>query len=288
MRKTWKLLGALGLAAVLVLTLAVDAEAGKKKRRKKKNKKVATQTEEIGAAASSASTVPAARLATEFGGAVSKADRHLRAYETAAAEAALRSLENEREPAVLLARARVFEQNQDYDRAVGLMEEAAAAASGSPEPLVYLGEALLHAQRLGAADDAFSRAEGRAREILKSDPNDYDALYFLGVAQQRQKRFAAAEETLLKVHAKQPRNALAAYQLGATLAFKEDWGGAISALDEAVNLDSGIAYAYYYRGLAAGRIGRKDLLVNDLDRFLAMAPRAPEAARAQKILDAAR
>jgi hypothetical protein len=31
-------------------------------------------------------------------------------------------------------------------------------------------------------------------------------------------------------------------------------------------------------------VGRKDLLVNDLDRFLAMAPDAPEAPQVKRIL----
>jgi len=53
-------------------------------------------------------------------------------------------------------------------------------------------------------------------------------------------------------------------------------------------MESGLAYAYYYRGLAAEKLGRKDLLINDLDRFLALAPNAPEAAQARALLNAAR
>jgi hypothetical protein len=55
-------------------------------------------------------------------------------------------------------------------------------------------------------------------------------------------------------------------------------------LTEAIGLNAGMAYAYYYRGLSAGEIGRKDLMVNDLDRFLAMAPNAPEAPQVKRIL----
>ena len=54
---------------------------------------------------------------------------------------------------------------------------------------------------------------------------------------------------------------------------------AFDALSQAIELYSGYAYAYYYRALAANQINRKDITVNDLDRFLALAPNAPEAPR---------
>ncbi|MGH9363252.1 MAG: tetratricopeptide repeat protein, partial [Thermoanaerobaculia bacterium] len=65
-------------------------------------------------------------------------------------------------------------------------------------------------------------------------------------------------------------------------------GAAVEQLDRAIAMDSGLAYAYYYRGLAAEKLGRKDLLINDLERFLALAPNAPEAERAKAILRAAK
>lgn len=272
----------LGLAVAVLCGGPLDAQAGKKKRKKRKKTKPP-----VTAIAETGSSAPSARLETAFGQTVQKVDRHLLAYETSAAASALTSVENEQDAAVLAAKARVLEQKQDYDRSIGLLEESASLAKGSPEPLVYLGEVLLHANRLAQAEDAFARAEARARVILKAKPNDSDALYFLGVAEQRQKRYTDAIETLEKARAQQPKNALVTYQLGATYAFKQDWQKGFSVLSEAIELDSGLAYAYYYRGLTAGQLGRKDLLVNDLDRFLAMAPGAPEAAKAQKVLGSA-
>lgn len=78
------------------------------------------------------------------------------------------------------------------------------------------------------------------------------------------------------------------YQLGLTRALQQQWGPAVDLLTQAIDRDSGIAYAYYYRGLAAEQTGRKDLLIADMDRFLFLAPDAPEAARARRILEAAR
>ena len=54
----------------------------------------------------------------------------------------------------------------------------------------------------------------------------------------------------------------------------------------AIDQTPGIALAYYYRGLTAGKLDRKDLLYNDLDRFVRMAPDAPEAAYARRLLAA--
>ena len=53
----------------------------------------------------------------------------------------------------------------------------------------------------------------------------------------------------------------------------------------AIELYSGYAYAYYYRALAANKIGRQDVAVNDLDRFLRVAPGAPEAPKATRLLE---
>jgi regulator of sirC expression with transglutaminase-like and TPR domain len=80
----------------------------------------------------------------------------------------------------------------------------------------------------------------------------------------------------------------ALHQIGVTRAFQQQWAPAVEQLNRAIEMDSGLAYAYYYRGLAAEKVGRKDLLINDLERFLALAPNAPEAERARAVLNAAR
>ena len=67
-----------------------------------------------------------------------------------------------------------------------------------------------------------------------------------------------------------------------------DHQAAFDSLSQAIDLYSGYAYAYYYRALAADKIGKKDITVNDLDRFLRLAPNAPEAPKAERILKSAR
>ena len=65
---------------------------------------------------------------------------------------------------------------------------------------------------------------------------------------------------------------------------QQQWQKAFDELGAALDRNPGVALAYYYRGLAAGKLDRKDVLFNDLDRFVAMAPTAPEADYARQLL----
>lgn len=268
-------------ALIVILSLvllAPVAEAGKKKKKKKKSAAASTTQVEQAAAAPAAPAGPSK--------AVQKAFDHLRAYDTDAARAALDTVADEDVYAVT-AQGLVLEQAKDYDGAVAKLRQTADRYAADPAPVFYLGETFIHAKNMGAADDAFAQTEARAKARLASSPDDAEALYYLGAAQQRQRRFDDAVATLEKARKIDSKNPMIVYQLGATKAFQEKWQEAHDLLSRTIEMDNGIAYAYYYRGLAAGKMGRKDLLVNDLDRFLAMAPEAPEADSAKKIRGAA-
>ncbi|HEX4963399.1 MAG TPA: tetratricopeptide repeat protein [Thermoanaerobaculia bacterium] len=180
---------------------------------------------------------------------------------------------------VATAYGRVLEQQKSYGDAEARLRKAAALAPGDPAPYVYLGEVLLRQRRDDDAGAAFRQAADAARA-----KGGADAAYYLGVAQQRLKQYDAAVATLAGARAPQP--ALIPYQIGVTRAFQENWPAAADQLTAAIGQDSGLAYAYYYRGLAADKLGRKDMLVNDMERFLALAPNAPEADRARAVLRA--
>jgi regulator of sirC expression with transglutaminase-like and TPR domain len=55
-------------------------------------------------------------------------------------------------------------------------------------------------------------------------------------------------------------------------------------LNQTLDVNPRVAYAYYLRGMAASQADQKDLMVNDLGRFVELAPTAPEAERARKVL----
>ena len=268
-----RLITALSLLLCLLLLVPMAAAGKKKKKKKKKDPAPTTQVEQTPTKAGPSK-------------AVQKAFDHLRAYDTAAARESLESATDD-DVYAMTARALVLEQAKDYSGATAKLREAADRFTAEPAPVFYLGETHIHARNMGAANDAFAQAEARARAMIETRPDDPEALYYLGAAQQRQRQFDDAVVTLEKARKADPSNAMVVYQLGATRAFQEKWKDAHDLLNETLKMDSGIAYAYYYRGLAAGKMGRKDLLINDLDRFLAMAPDAPESENAKKIRGAA-
>jgi tetratricopeptide (TPR) repeat protein len=202
-------------------------------------------------------------------------------YQTDAARAALSAVMDQADsnPYVATAYGRVLEQQKSYGDAEARLRKAAALAPADPAPLVYLGEVLLRQHRDADASGAFRQAADAARA-----KGGADAAYYLGVAQQRLKQYDDAVATLAGAQAPQP--ALIPYQIGVTRAFQENWAAAAEQLNNAISMDSGLAMAYYYRGLVMDKLGHKDLLVNDMSRFLALAPNAPEADRAQAVLRA--
>jgi tetratricopeptide (TPR) repeat protein len=180
---------------------------------------------------------------------------------------------------VAMAYGRVLEQEKKYGDAEGRLRKATELAPKDPAPFVYLGETYLRQRREGDANNAFRQAAEAAQA-----KGGAEAAYYLGIAQQRLKQFDAAVSTLQGARA--PAPALIPYQIGLTRAFQENWSAAAEQLSRAIEMDSGLAYAYYYRGLTQEKLGRKDLLIADMERFLTLAPDAPEAERARAILRA--
>jgi tetratricopeptide (TPR) repeat protein len=208
-------------------------------------------------------------------------DEKLWHYQTDAARGAVGRFmdQADKNAYVAMAHGRVLEQEKKYGEAEAQLRKATEMAANDPAPWVYLGEIYLRQRRDGEASGAFRKAAEAAQARGGSE-----AAYYLGVAQQRLKQYDAALSTLQGARAPQP--ALIPFQIGVTRAFQENWPAAAEQLNRAVEMDSGLAYAYYYRGLAQEKLGRKDLLVNDMERFLALAPNAPEAERAKAILRA--
>ena len=257
--------------ALLVMALSVSpADAAKKK--KKKKKKAQTSTSQPAKPSS----------------AVKRANRYLEEFSTAKARTALEP-EMEEDPSVfaVTSMGRVLTQEGSYDDAIAELERAAAMDKSDPDPQIFLGEALLLTGDDSRAGTAFRRAAERSESLLEADPESAAAHYQLGVAQQRRKKYGDAIASLEEARRLAPDEAMVVYQLGLTNAFKQNWQPAFDLLSEAIDMNSKIAYAYYYRGLSADKVGRGDLLVNDLHRFLELAPDAPEADRARRILSAA-
>lgn len=225
-------------------------------------------------------------------GAVRTAEVRLLKFATAEARAALEPLMASREAdsRVAMALGRVLEQEKKYEESLALLRKAVALAPADPEAHVWLGETLLRQKKQAEADAAFQKAIDLATPKVAGDiaGKDFTSRYWMGVAQQRRRAFDKSAETLTKLLELQPTHLMATYQLGLTRAFQGRWADAVTLLTRALEGDSGIAYAYYYRALAQDKLGHKDQLVLDMERFLALAPNAPEAERARAVVAAAK
>ena len=215
-----------------------------------------------------------------------KVDARLLAWDTAKARTLLDSLPASAAAQARIAKGRLLMQERKFADAATELSAAAGAAPADPSPAIYLGEAHRLAERPEEARAAFEMAATRAATGLKTSPDNVRLLVALGVARQNLRQLPEAITALQKARDLAPDNTEAAYQLGICQAMNKQFAPAVDNLTAAVTRNPEIAYAYYFRALSADKIGRKDLLINDLQRFLALAPNAPDAPRAQRMLDA--
>ncbi len=171
-------------------------------------------------------------------------------------------------------------------KALETLTAAANLDSAAAAPAFEKGEVLYQLDRMGDAQAAWKSARDKAQAEVKARPDDARALYYLGAASVRVKDFGAARDALNKALAKGADPVLVHYQLGLSWAFAGKWQEAVDELSRTVEIDSGFAHAYYYRGLCNDKLGRKDKMLNDFNRFVTLAPTAPEAARVKSILAA--
>lgn len=273
----------LGLAALLAALLFAPFAAEAKPPKKPRNKPNQNQQQQPAPAQEQPAPTPQgepAQVQQTPPAGIDSVDEKLWRFQTGEARNALGRFmdQADKNAYVALANGRVLDQEKKYGEAEGQIRKATELAPNDPAPFASLGELYRHQDRHGDADNAFRRAADVAR--AKGGP---EAAYYLGVAQQQLKQLDEAVATLQGARAPQP--ALIPYQIGVAYYLKGNWDAAVEQLDRAVSMDSGLAYAYYYRGRAQDKKGRKDLLVNDMSRFLALAPNAPEAPQAQAILN---
>lgn len=256
------------LLMLLVFPLAGSAQ--KKKGGKKKPEQQQPQQAPDQPAPPAASGPPPAAVGT--------VDRRLWEYRTSEARSAVDSVAGQADSngAVAVALGRVLEQERKYGESETMLRKATELAPSDPAAWVYLGETYLRQQNGGAADSAFRKAA----EVAGGDN------YYLGVARSRLRQYDDAVSALERARGADPGNPLVPYQIGFTRLLQEQHQPAFDQLTKAIEMDSGLAYAYYYRGLAADKLKRTDVLINDMEQFLKLAPNAPEAAVAKAVLRA--
>jgi len=170
---------------------------------------------------------------------------------------------------------KLFEAGQ-YQRVVD-------SAQPDGDPAVLYTAAQSH-QKLGETD--------RARETYGSlaGRDEGDAWHFIGLSGQQLlgDDVNAAVESARRAVEIAPTMAEAHYQLGLVLAKREEWAPAAAAFDKVTELSPTNAYAYYYGGLMHYRANRPDQMAIHFERFLKLAPEAPERPEVMSIMKTVR
>ncbi len=260
------------LCALLLSPLALDAAQKKKKGGKKntdKQEQPMPSQDQQQPAPPAAPAPPPAEVGT--------VDRRLWEYKTSEARSALNPVAGQADSnaAVSVALGRVLEQEKNYGESEAKLRKATELAPADPAAWVWLGETYLRQRNSGAADSAFRKAA----EVAGG--NDY----YLGVARLRLRQYDEAVAALERARGSS-FGALVPYQIGIARFFQEQWQPAMDQLNQAIQMDSNLAFAYFYRGLTADKMKRTDILVNDMEQFLKLAPNAPEAEVAKAVLRA--
>ena len=102
------------------------------------------------------------------------------------------------------------------------------------------------------------------------------------------KDYESAMQHIAMAQSLEPENAEAFYQKGVVFGFQGKTDEAINSLKSCLEFQSDYVYAHYFIGLAYNQLRRMDLAVEHLDKFLFLAPEAPEAEQVRRLLSALR
>jgi tetratricopeptide (TPR) repeat protein len=194
--------------------------------------------------------------------------------------------------------------NSEFKTAWALLEIQEAAAAGKPAPdnrttalaqmtkgksvdaaaQYWQGELYYQQSKNNEANAAWQSAAKSAGQMVEADPTDATAQFYLGAALVRQKKFDPALKALRLAVRGGFDEAMVNYQIGFAYLLQQKWQDAKDAFDVGLKVNPRFAPMYYWRAMAWDKLGRKDNLLLDLDRFVKLAPNAPEANKARAVL----
>ena len=142
---------------------------------------------------------------------------------------------------------------------------------------------------VGRGIELYNRGEfAEAARVLSSavslESRDARALTYLGLSMTKSERPLEALEYLNRAVDLDPTSAEAHYGLGLAYGYLNRLPKMVEELEQAVHLDSKHAYAHYQLGLAYNQQDKVDLSILHLERFLQLAPDAPEAPQVNALL----
>jgi len=165
----------------------------------------------------------------------------------------------------------------------GQYQRVVESAQPDGDPAVLYAAAQSH-QKLGETDRAVETYGALASR------DEGNAWHYIGLSGQQLlgDDLNAAVESGRHAVELGPDMAEAHYQLGLVLAKREEWAPAATEFDKVTELNPSNAYAYYYGGLMHYRANRPDQMAIHFDRFLKLAPDAPERPEVMSIMKTVR
>jgi tetratricopeptide (TPR) repeat protein len=167
----------------------------------------------------------------------------------------------------------------------------------------------------------YTEAGNAIRDVLRAEPENAQALYYLGLSLLGERKPAEAAAELQKADSIKPDQADTKVALARSyidqkeydkataeldkaakldsgnkqlpynrglVAFlgREDYSAAANEFEEALKRDPGNGYSHYYAGMAYSKLKKPDKMVSHFQLFLKMEPDAPEAAKVRSFLRA--
>jgi len=117
-----------------------------------------------------------------------------------------------------------------------------------------------------------AQARAICREILASQPRNFDALYLSGMIAAQQREFYPALEGLREALAVQPKNPAVHYNLGWVQGELGQLDAALVSFEQAVALHPQFAQALFSRAVVLKKLGRLDAALDSYDRLIAIRP----------------
>ena len=172
----------------------------------------------------------------------------------------------------------------------GRHEQVVQAAVQDQDPLlVYLaGSSLEKLARLEEARQMYGKLVGRGETDPWALVGRAAAELVTGSGTPSADALTRAAQSVDRAIDVAPGLAAAHFQRGLIEGHKRDYAGAAAAFEQAMRLDPAFAYAHYYAGLSYSRIERPDQMAIHFERFLSLAPEAPEAGQVQSLMRSVR
>lgn len=170
--------------------------------------------------------------------------------------------------------------------ALDRLKAVSTAAPADPTPEYFKGEVLQVQKQYDAADAAWTKARDRAKAIATAQPKNARAQFYLGAALVKLDQPGPARTALAAAAEEGFDKRMIGFQTGLSRVTEKQWSPAVDAFTAVIALDERFAPAFFYRGLVWSKLDRKDLMLNDLERFLALAPSSPDASTARALMAA--